>query len=906
MGRLILLYLFLASAPSFAGESQIDLGPVNSEVPLIKSPWRALGPFEWAKEGRHFWGDRQLPPDGKLDLNAAYPGANETLRWREIPEWDTDGRIHEIAAQVNLNSVTCSRAVYLHREITSATDAKAILYLGFDDGLVLSLNGERIYQRFYYASTQPRAEAVPIQLKKGPNEFVLKLLDKDNTSPPSFCFDIVQDTDPLQRIRTLEQIIADSPHDATRVLQAKKRLVSAYRQAGELKKADSMAGQVIADALSSREEMEAINEYRRTRPAGMGEVLDATQSNGKALLRTANGTLHVSFWVDTAPRITFAPAKESLPYPPDRRPLPVAWDIASKGRIEHIETKDDRFILHGRALAIEVLRSGGAIVIVHGGKRRMIEMGVTDIPNRGRFAEAVFHLGAREGVFGTGQRYDSFNRRGRHNELHNADRAYGDTHFTLPYFTCQGGDALYLNSFGDGEIDIDRPSAENMAVCRVEEGVLDLFYFAGTPKELVRQWVDLTGHTVMPPDWTLGVWMSRLAYPNQAETLAIARKLREKKVPASVLVLEGWYGPGDRWMEWDSTNWPDPEGLCRTLHELGFKVVLWTHQYTPTSPDNPTPMQKEAFDNKYFLTWDGKPWNWGGNDYPVDFFRPGACDWWTRLHRPLFNPITGVDAMKTDIGENCAGVASDSWYGINNLYALGYIRCNWEMAKTLTGEGVVWARTGTVGTQQYPILWAGDHSTWFQGLQEALNAMLSTGLEGYAWTSFDVGGLYGDLDKETYIRMAQVGAFCPIMQAHGQGPREPWEFGDDAVAIFNQYANLHLALKPYRIAAGKEAVATGVPIMRPLWMEHPDDPKCYDAEFQYYFGPDILVAPIMSYDHTRTVYLPRGEWLDAWTGKPITGPATLNITAPLDKIPVYVRKDAAVLDVLREHLHNSQ
>lgn len=895
-----------------ASDWKSDMAKMIPACALDEGHWWVLSSFEWVKEGREFWGDRPLPPDNSFDLTKTYEGRKGTAKWVEVPEWDEDGKVYTIAdkSDIGEDPEGCV-AAYLYRRVDSPAETDAILYFGFDDGLVLNLNGKVIFQKFFYWSAHVRQEAIPIHLKKGRNDFLFKIIDKDNTSDSGICFDIRPAVSPEKYARALETLIGRYPDDRENVLDAKMRLVQLYRQMGQLRKADSLATAIGLDPAVGKERKEAIVEYNRSRPAGIGTVSGYSLQNGRATFTTARGTLHIAFWRDTAPRITFVPSGTAFPYPASQRPLPVPFDRKNGGKIVTVKEEPARFVVHGAKLNVEVPKDGSGVVFVNGKNRRFLELGMLDEFKKWEWSElktfkgpyeyAVLHLNTREAVFGTGERYDFFNRRGRANPIGNSDRAYGDSHFTLPYFTTQGHDALFINSFGDGDMNFDLPNAENMAVCRIQEDVADIFYFVGTPKSLVRQWVDLTGHTVMPPDWTLGVWMSRNSYEDENVVLDVAKKLREYKVPASVLVMEAWRGEAPNWMKWDAKNWPNREQMCKTLHEMGYKLIIWTMQFHGMNLKSLNPSEQEALDNKYFVMEGDHPWGWSeddpGGSFIVDFFNPAACAWWDRQYRPLFDPVTGIDALKTDIGENNGGQTWQGWKNINNIYALGYLRCAWEMTRDITGHGVVFARTGTVGTQQYPILWAGDHSTWFQGLQEAMNAMLTTGLEGYAWTSFDVGGLYGDLDKETYIRMAQVGAFCPILQAHGQGNREPYEFGQEAVDIFNRYANWYLALKPYRIAAGQEACKTGVPIMRPLWMEYPDDPECYDASYQYFFGRDILVAPIISYNHTRSLYLPKGEWVDWWTGERVKGGRHLEVEMPLDKMPLYVRPGSSVLKI---------
>lgn len=835
MSRGLLTWVFMAFALSHA----VALAEAGRErTPSFSSgDWHYLGPFEWTKpgEGRLFWGDRPLPPDGPLNLRASFETLAGTVSWSAVPEWAVDGRVHSLESRPGWDDGSRCLAGYLYRAVESATDADALLYLGFDDGLVLTVNGERIFERFYYRDTHPRQEAIPIRLRAGRNDFLLKIINKDNTPPSSFCFELlpcVQPTPPLKRF----------------------------------------AG-------------------------GIGDLDPPEIRGGQVSFASRSGSLLLRLWRDNVVRITFVPVDAPWPYPSDQRPLPVAVSLADGPPLTRAADRDGAYLLEGDRLRIAVLKNGTGLWLESEGLRRYLEMAMSDTTDAGLQAIAALHLGTAESVYGTGERYDSLDRRGRANSIRNTDRAFGDSHFTLPYLTTRGGDALFFNTFGDGDILIDTPEAENVAFCRFQEAAIDLFYFAGTPRQRLSDWVDLTGHTVMPPDWALGVWMSRNSYENQEVVLQVAHELRKREIPSDVLVLEGWRGEGDNWMEWDYARWPDPKGLCRTLHEMGFRIVLWTMQYYPVNLQKPTAQQKEALEGRYFIQWDGKPWGWEENVFPVDFSNPLACAWWTRTHAPLFDPITGVDALKTDIGENVAGNTASGWSAINQRYALDYLRANFEMTRELTGEGVIFARTGTVGTQQYPILWAGDHSTWFQGMQEAYHAMLSAGLQGHAWVSFDVGGLYGDLDKETYIRMVQMGAFCPILQAHGQGVREPWVFDDETVDVFRRYAGWYRDLKDYRVAAGREAAETGVPILRPLWLDHPEDPECYTATFQYLFGPDILAAPIFSYNRTRAIYLPEGVWVDWWTGQTLKGRQQLTVDVPLDRMPLYVRGGSEVLGI---------
>jgi alpha-glucosidase (family GH31 glycosyl hydrolase) len=907
---LLALAIGLLTSPSAgAADWESDAAELLPVAGLKKGHWWVLGPFEWAQKGRQFWGDRPLAPDNAHDLQAAYTNAQGLVKWREVPEWDQDGKLCDVAAKLGMDNSKRCLAACLYRQIQAPTNAEAILYLGFNDGCVLRVNGEVVFERFFYRSTSARQEAIPVKLRAGANDFLLKLVDKDNTGGASFIFQLEPRLEPRLHAQALEALIAQYAEDQPHVRDAQRQLVHLYRQCHELAKADALWEELQRAVPPA--DPSALAGYGATRPGGVGQVLRGRLESGRAVFETTRGLLYLGFWRDRVARFTFVPYGTPWPYPPTHRPLPVEFDRRNEAKPAALREEGDRFLVSGKRMNIAVPKNGAALVFSDGTRERWMELGhqleskpptskSKGLP--GSFEHLVFQLDTREGVFGLGHRYDAFNRRGRVNAIGNCDRGFGESHFTLPYFVTQGHDALFINSFGEGDISVDRPEAPNMAVCRLEEKVIDGFYFRGEPKELVRQWVDLTGHTVMPPDWTLGVWMSRNSYHDENTVLEVARRLRALQIPSHVLVLEAWREDGPDWMSWNPARWKNHEAMCRRLHEMGFKVVLWTMQFHMFNNTLPQPYEKEALAKDYFVMDRGQPWGYDPRAKQsaclVDFFNPAACDWWQRQYRPLFDPVTGIDGLKTDIGENNAGTVLPGWTNINNVYALGYLKCAWEMTRKLTGHGMVFARTGTVGTQRYPLLWAGDHSTWFQGMQEAYHAMMGAGLAGFAWNSFDVGGLYGDLDKETYVRMAQMGAFCPVMQAHGQGKREPYDLGDfheEAVDIFNRYANWHMVLKPYRIAAGQEACRTGVPIMRPLWMEFPNDPECYEAEYQYFFGPDILVAPIMSCDHQRKVYLPRGDWIDWWTGQRLTGGGSRQVEAPLEQMPLFIRPGSKVL-----------
>jgi alpha-D-xyloside xylohydrolase len=231
---------------------------------------------------------------------------------------------------------------------------------------------------------------------------------------------------------------------------------------------------------------------------------------------------------------------------------------------------------------------------------------------------------------------------------------------------------------------------------------------------------------------------------------------------------------------------------------------------------------------------------------------------------------------------------------MHNFYPLLYNRAVFEITQKEKGYGVVWARSAFAGSQQYPLVWSGDPAADFSNLACTIRGGLSAGMSGLPFWSNDVGGYRGTPSAELYVRWAQFGLFCSHSRMHGDGPREPWNFGEDALEIVRRYAHLRYELFPYLYSTAFEARLKGLPVIRGLPLVFPDDPNAYDKDFEFMFGPWVLVAPVVEPGGKCNVYLPEGDWFDFWTGRPHRGPKILRFQAALDLLPLYVRGGAIV------------
>ncbi len=444
--------------------------------------------------------------------------------------------------------------------------------------------------------------------------------------------------------------------------------------------------------------------------------------------------------------------------------------------------------------------------------------------------------------------------------------------------------------------------------CMTEEPFLDAFLFVGpTLKDLLARYTLRTGRPSMPPKWAMGVWMSRCQYEKRAEADEAIDGLRSEGIPADVIHLDPlWMKNHYYWkigvdacdFELNEEHFPDQPAMFKEFMAKGFNTCLWINPYVPEGK----PIYDEAEAKGYLLkTADGgvARLDHGNPVGMVDFSNPEAKEWWKGYLKELLR--RGASVLKPDYGDR---VPEDAVFHngktgteMHNLYLHLYAETAYEAAKEVRGEGIVWRRSGYIGSQRYPGTWSGDVQVCWEGLKCTMRAGLSAGLTGEAFWSHDIGGFVGKVpEPELYIRWAQFGLLSPLSRFHGNGPREPWHYGDTAVAVVRHYARLRYALMPYLLAAAHESCTSGVPIMRHMALEFPNEPNVHTLDDQYMLGPDILVAPILVEGATeRFVYLPAGRWtMLEKPGTPLEGGRFVKVAAPLERIPLFVRDGAVV------------
>jgi len=532
---------------------------------------------------------------------------------------------------------------------------------------------------------------------------------------------------------------------------------------------------------------------------------------------------------------------------------------------------------------------------------------INEWPHRIRETGTSFRLGADEHVYGIGEKFTEFDKRGQHVNawVTQPNGTEGEAAYTnVPFYLSSRGYGLLIETGAKAEFDVGNKSVVTSSVNVHDDSFRFVFFAGDEPADSLQSYTAYTGRPEVPPKWSFGVWMSRLAYETREELESVTERLRAERMPCDVVHLDPYWMDVDETtnLEWNTDAFPDPEGMIDDLHDDGFRLCLWEHPYIMAGCD----AYDTAVENGYFVE-DGT-----GDPYflsrfsvdrdrgcIVDFTDEGAVEWWQEKHRRLLE--MGVDVFKTDFGEYLPedAVLSNGRSGkaMRNLYPHLYQQTVYEvMAESPAVEDpLLWARSGWIGSQQYPVHWSGDPYTSFESMAACLRGGLSLVLSGYPFWSCDIGGFRGEPTTDLYVRWAQFGLMgTSHPRFHGTTPREPWHYGKEALDIVREYANERYRLLPYIYSYAKVASERGQPVMRPLILEYPDDAAASGVQTQLLLGEHLLVAPVTNPEGTVAVYLPEGEWVDYWTGESHAGNQTLHLDVNLDTMPVFVEAGSVV------------
>lgn len=510
------------------------------------------------------------------------------------------------------------------------------------------------------------------------------------------------------------------------------------------------------------------------------------------------------------------------------------------------------------------------------------------------------------------------------------DLVQRNTEVAVPFALSSEGYGFLWNMPGVGRAEFGRNRTRWVA-----DGATQIDYWvtaAPTPAQIVSRYVTTTGLPPLMPGWATGFWQSKLRYKTQDELIAVAREYKRRGLPIASIAIDYFHWTRSGEWRFDPTEWPDPDAMVRELRELGIEplVSVW-----PTvSPNAETyaemedrgllvgnaagmPVHLPFWDKdvpgrvfyRYYDATNAEARRFLWERVRAGYYEHGIRAFWLDATDPEMQPENPSD-LRFHLGPGLA---------VQGVYPREHARGFFEALRAEGEEVMLLCRSAWAGSQRYgAALWSGDIDPTFEALLAQIRAGINVAIAGIPWWTTDIGGFLGgdpsDPDfRELVVRWFQFGVFCPIFRLHGvREPRsggaqqtgagnEAWSFGDEAYAIIREQLFLRERLRPYVAEQMATASATGLPPMRGMFLEFPDEPDAWGADDQYMFGPDVLVAPVVALGaRSRTVYLPAGaRWLDAWTGAEV-GSGRVEVDAPLDRIPVFLRKGGSV-GVLSEH-----
>ena len=485
---------------------------------------------------------------------------------------------------------------------------------------------------------------------------------------------------------------------------------------------------------------------------------------------------------------------------------------------------------------------------------------------------AVFSLAPGEKIFGCGESFMGFDKRGQKVVLWTDDSngtQNREMYKPIPFFMSSRGYGMFMHTSAPITCDFGHYfSSVNSMMLGDDE--LDLFVFLGSPKEILDAYTTLTGKSPMPPLWSFGLWMSRCTYFSEKQTREVAARLRENRIPCDVIHLDtGWFETDWRCdYQFSKSRFTDPQKMIADLKNDGFRISLWQLPYfVPKNTLFNELVEKGLVvrDPKGNLTYE---------DAVLDFSNPAAVEWYQGKLANLLK--MGVGAIKVDFGEaapdNGLYASGRTGFYEHNLYPLRYNKAVAEVTKKVTGENIIWARSAWAGSQRYPLHWGGDSESTDGGMAAEIRGGLSFGLCGFSFWSHDVGGFISRASDDLYLRWLAFGVLTSHTRCHGTSPKEPWEYGQAVMDQFRTIVELKYRLMPYVYAQAEDSSERGLPMLRALFVEFPDDPGSWQMDDEYLFGSGVLVAPLLEEkSRARDVYLPPGNWIDYQTGKSYTG-----------------------------------
>ncbi len=521
------------------------------------------------------------------------------------------------------------------------------------------------------------------------------------------------------------------------------------------------------------------------------------------------------------------------------------------------------------------------------------------------YIQEKLSLGVGECVYGFGEKFTPFVKNGQTVEMWNSDGGTGSaqSYKCVPFYLSDRGYGVFVNTSGYVSFEAASDSVSGVSFTVPSESLEYYVIGGGSPAAAVMNYTRLTGRPPLVPEYSFGLWLSTSFTTDYSEETinSFIDGMAERDIPLQVFHFDCFWMREFRWcdFEWDKRQFPDPEAMLKRLRERGLAVCVWINPYIAQL----SPLFDEARDGGYLVkTRGGDVFQcdlWQPGLAIVDFTNPAACDWYKSKLRKLLD--MGVTNLKTDFGER---IPTDAVYhdgsdpiDMHNYYTYLYNKTVYELLAEYYGDGkaCLFARSATTGSQKFPVHWGGDCTAEYVSMAETLRGGLSLGLCGFGYYSHDISGFEATASPDVYKRWAAFGLLSSHSRLHGSSSyRVPWLFDEESVDVLRFFTKLKGRLMPYLWSQAIKTHETGLPMMRAMLLEFPDDLAARRLDTQYMLGDALLVAPVFDESGDVDFYLPDGVWQDIITGERYVGGRYYHRRCGYFELPLLAREGSII------------